>query len=1296
MICFIVLFFSVMAMLNIVSLNCNGLSDMKKLNCIFALCKENYYDVVCLQETFWYDSLVEKIKKDTVLWDGDIFYSNDDNHRRGVAILISKRFKNTFSQIESNSGRFLYIKGVVNEKTINIYNIYAPNNINERVAFFEQFKERICDENYILIAGDFNTTLSSLDRSSRTIHSNDKAVKTLHSFMEDKNLFDIWRNRNVNSKMFSRKQMVQGFLTQSRIDYFLVSNELKAMVKNIFYRDTSFSDHSIVYMSVDFSDVEKGPGVWIFNNSFLEDNIFVEKIRKLFADEIGSDFYNSNPLVWWDNLKFKVRRICQIYGKERQKEKNREYFKLQNKLQELSIKSANGFVIDNVKYLELKSELELYEKYKCQGAILRSKSQWALESDRNTSYFLKLEKYRQNKNVISEIKNKDGVIVTETNDILDVIHDYYKELFSCVQIEMTAVDELLSNINIQIDDDDLQMCDDVITLEEIEKSVNGMKKNKTPGPDGITLEFYLYFFNDLKHVLHYIYESVEDNEELSRSMKYGLINLIYKNKGCKSELKNFRPISLLNVDYKILARIMANRLKFVLPKIISSTQSCCIIGKDISDTVCNIRDIMDLVELDDIEGFLLKLDQEKAFDRAGHEYLFEVLKKFGFGNKFIKWIRIFYTNIFSSVKCNGFLTPYFRLKNSVKQGCPISALLYVLLAEPLSTAIKKNNDIKGIKIPMTDKEEKIFSHADDTTLTLADKNSIQETFKVIKLYEKASGAKLNKDKSEVMSLGSGKICQNDLDNWQIKECKEVIQILGVWIGKNKKMCSELNWECKVQAITKILNFWKLRNLTIHGRVSVISSLLMSKLWYTLTVVNIPEKYYLLIKNKCLDFLWKGKPPLVAYDVIIKPILEGGLNFPDILQKMYAFRLKFISRLLDSEYEAIWKSTCIYFFSQIENMKLSFEIFLCKLKDKYLENIPEFYQSMLISWQKIFKDIEIDIDSQNIFDVPLFLNPNICYHGKMLFFKTFIDAGVSKMCDIAFECKPGFLKRKYIVDVILEIFPDALPNKILEYIDMLLESIPEEYKILIQTNSHTYKDPKITPILNNGVKSCIFPSTTREFYRLLIEKISKDPVSLSFWRLMYPDLNIEKVQKSLNYSFLQSDCREVSFKVFNRIIFTKDKLYKCNITVDNECPICSTLEDLHHLIYTCRGLHTFNDFVKDFLHNIMLNSTHDFVNKLDFKYLCYFGLTSVCKNINVYFINNVLAIRRFCVIKRRNLAMKENKILDIEQYFKSILVKNINYAYEHYKRNNSLHLFEKYYHNNNPVIAIRDNQVVVYF
>ena len=125
-----------MALLNIVSFNCNGLSDVKKLSCIFALCNERKYDVVCLQETFWNDIFIERIRRDNSLWDGEIFYSNGMNNRQGVAVLICKKLKGLFHVVQKDRGRFIYVKGKVEDKCLEIYNVYAPNDLNERCDFF--------------------------------------------------------------------------------------------------------------------------------------------------------------------------------------------------------------------------------------------------------------------------------------------------------------------------------------------------------------------------------------------------------------------------------------------------------------------------------------------------------------------------------------------------------------------------------------------------------------------------------------------------------------------------------------------------------------------------------------------------------------------------------------------------------------------------------------------------------------------------------------------------------------------------------------------------------------------------------------------------------------------------------------------------------------------------------------------------------------------------------------------------------------------------------------------------------
>lgn len=182
-----------------------------------------------------------------------------------------------------------------------------------------------------------------------------------------------------------------------------------------------------------------------------------------------------------------------------------------------------------------------------------------------------------------------------------------------------------------------------------------------------------------------------------------MIKIINKKKGDKEELQNFRPISLLNCDYKILAKVMANRLKRVLPRIIQTNQAYAVLSRDISDTVINTD--------------LINTDLEKAFDRVEHDFLFEVLRKYDFGNKFVHCLRGLYSDAKSCVKCNGFLTDFIYLTRSIRQGCPLSALLYTLVAEPLGLAINADSGIKGIPLDGFkdfSKETKIYQYADDT------------------------------------------------------------------------------------------------------------------------------------------------------------------------------------------------------------------------------------------------------------------------------------------------------------------------------------------------------------------------------------------------------------------------------------------------------------------------------------------------------------------------------------------------------------------------------------------------------
>lgn len=451
------------------------------------------------------------------------------------------------------------------------------------------------------------------------------------------------------------------------------------------------------------------------------------------------------------------------------------------------------------KITDLENELHALETVICNGAILRSKSQWAMEGERSTKFFLTLERQRQENNVIKCLFDKGNNTVTDPYLIMQRIHEFYSDLYKYSDINHDALNNILNNLS-KVSENEKKMCDDSIKTDEIKTALFAMKTGKSPGKDGLTAEFYRTFYDIFQPLFIRLFNQIEQNNIMPRSMRRGVISLFYKNKGDKRDIANFRPISLLNVDYKILAKIMANRLKHVLPFIINPNQTCCVPGRDISDNVFNIRDVIDYVEYTQSQGFLIKFDQRKAFDLVSHKYLFETLRRFGFGDKFVNWISILYTDISSCVKSNGHLTSYFPVQRSVRQGCPVSAMLYVICVEPLARLFLTDSSIQPILISNVN-SSLIYQHADDTTITIRNESSVFNSLELFDVYSKASGGEINYNKTQIMALGTSVVSQQIARKLTVQD--DHIEILGVCVGKNKLICEQKNWDNKCLGIRRI-------------------------------------------------------------------------------------------------------------------------------------------------------------------------------------------------------------------------------------------------------------------------------------------------------------------------------------------------------------------------------------------------------------------------------------------------------------------------------------------------------------
>ena len=262
--------------------------------------------------------------------------------------------------------------------------------------------------------------------------------------------------------------------------------------------------------------------------------------------------------------------------------------------------------------------------------------------------------------------------------------------------------------------------------------------------------------------------------ELSSSQKEAVIVLIEKKDRDRRQIKNWRPISRINVDVKIGTKPIAKRLEKVLPEIIHHNQNAYVKGRTIFDAVRTIDDIISLTASKDISSLLVAIDFEKAFDSVNWNYLKKTLEKFNFGPSFIAWITTFFSDITSSVMNNGFATQPFKLSRGVRQGDPLFPYLFILVLETLAINIRNYIKIGGIKID--NQELKLVIFADDLTVFLKDKESFYQLSNTLHIFGVYSGLKINKQKTEVMNLGSSRVTAEDLS---VEHIPKAVKILGI-------------------------------------------------------------------------------------------------------------------------------------------------------------------------------------------------------------------------------------------------------------------------------------------------------------------------------------------------------------------------------------------------------------------------------------------------------------------------------------------------------------------------------------
>jgi hypothetical protein len=371
---------------------------------------------------------------------------------------------------------------------------------------------------------------------------------------------------------------------------------------------------------------------------------------------------------------------------------------------------------------------------------------------------------------------------------------------------------------------------------------------------------------------------------------------IYK-KNDPANITNYRPISLLNTDYKTFTKALTIKLAQIAPDLIHPAQAGFVPGRHIYDQIWLTKRIIELAEATEQNGVIVALDQEKAYDKIEHDYLWLTLAKFGLPNEFINTVRALYSDAYTTVMVNGMASERpFKVTRGVRQGDPLSCLLFDLAIEPLAEALCQSG-LNGFKLKAVDDRVIASLFADDTLVYLSSEDDFQSLLDILEEWCIASGAKFNIEKTEIIPIGTlGHRARvrtartvNSLagtkipDHVKIAKEGEPIRTLGAWVGNGVDQVS--TWTKTICKIEDALDQWDKGHPTMEGRRLIVMMVVGSMTQYLAKVQGMPPKVELKLKRRIRKFLWNDKGLIVINkETIYARMEDGGRNLLDIMAR----------------------------------------------------------------------------------------------------------------------------------------------------------------------------------------------------------------------------------------------------------------------------------------------------------------------------------------------------------------------------------------------------------------------------
>ena len=710
----------------------------------------------------------------------------------------------------------------------------------------------------VYLVGDHNAIdpLDLFSRFSSKIKTHDirllkykKLISTLNSF----GFRDLAKNNPPVSPTHYDKRTKQW----SRIDFIYCYPSKHNQTLDLI--QTSFSDHKLLF-AYELTDDDYSTNIWKLDHSVLQNKDKISEILNFYLNKMKS-INSSQYELFKARLQCSLKKLS-IQVKRERSEHEKSLISKITQLENIILSERTNESISQ--YEQAVNELRSYRfsRYQSKGNFIKGFYRDVNEGDPKAMKNMLTS--RRNKSNIKMLKTDEGEILTEQTQILNEFQKWYektsKENLSdgtrpeeIAEIQSLYIEKYLS-VPFRNSSED----NENITEYEVRKAISKLNQDSVPGPDGLTARLYKSNIDFFAPLLTELFNKISETEIYPQSFKIAIIKLIPK-KPTSVEIGDFRPLSMINTDQKILSHILAERIKLSVSEVVGSHQTAHLPNRSIHTTLLKIRKMAS--EIDD-KNCIVTIDFSKAFDRINRSFLMQIVDRLNINDITKKLIKLMYGETISFIELNGFLSLPISIEKGVRQGCPLSALLFDVGLEPLLRQIQSDKEI------LSENDQKILAYADDITAGVSI-DSLPRLFAAFDHFKTISGLEINDTKTEIAT--NGILPEN------ITPSKS-ITVLGVPILPTNHDTSVS--DCLAEIARKASRY-ALQSMSYKARSINIEVFVISKLVHRLRHLNNRKKLIGKLNRDLTNQFWQNKKHRVNSEILHLDLKECGLRLKNL-------------------------------------------------------------------------------------------------------------------------------------------------------------------------------------------------------------------------------------------------------------------------------------------------------------------------------------------------------------------------------------------------------------------------------